>query len=246
MKVIILAAGKGNRISRMIREIPKSTLPINGKPLIRIMADKLIQYHLDLVVVTGYHREEIHKALDGLPVQYYYNPFYGITNSIASLWFARQELEDEVLIMNADVFVSENILKNILEDDRDPVMSIDVTRRKDGDYFFSTTDDGIIKKYGKNLPIEERSCEYVGIAKVGKEFITRFRERLDNLIEQGQYMLWWENVLYSFTDSAEYPIHTIDVKKDFWSEIDYFDDYERILNYFRNKDRDKTGGSACM
>lgn len=231
MKVVIMAAGTGNRISRMIQEIPKSTLPINGKPLIRIMVESLIGHGLEPVVVVGYKREKVFEALEGLDVKYYYNPFYAITNSIATLWFAREELAGDVLLMNADVFVSEEILTGILEDERDVVMSIDVTRRKTGDYFFSTTDDGIIKKYGKDLPIDQRTCEYVGIAKVRESFMGRFKERLEEMIDQGSYMCWWENVLYSFTDSGEYPINTIDVKNLFWSEIDYFDDYERILKY---------------
>lgn len=231
MKAIIMAAGTGNRISRMIQEVPKSTLPINGKPLIRMMVECLIRYGLEPVVIVGYKREKVFEALEGLKVKYYYNPFYAITNSIATLWFAREELTGDILFMNADVFVSEEILKGILADERDVVMSIDVTRRKTGDYFFSTTDDGIIKKYGKDLPIDQRSCEYVGIAKVRESFIGRFKERLEELIDKGSHMLWWENVLYSFADSEEYPINTIDVKNLFWSEIDYFDDYERILKY---------------
>lgn len=238
MKAFILAAGVGNRISRMIENIPKSTLPINGKPLITITIEKLISLGFEPIVVVGYQKEKIYKALEGLDVKYAYNPFYEITNSIASLWFAKDELEGDVLIMNADVFVSEEILQNILNDTRDNVMSIDVTRRRTGDYFFSTTDNGIIRKYGKDLPLEERSCEYVGLAKIKSTFIQQFKERLEKLINDRQYMLWWENVLYSFTDDSEHPIYTIDVKKLFWSEIDYFDDYERILNYISNVESD--------
>ena len=231
MKAILLAAGVGNRISRMIESVPKSTLPINDKPLIRITVEKLIKLHMEVVVVVGYQREKIYEALEGLDVAYYANPFYDITNSIASLWFAREELMGDVMIMNADVFVSETILQNILADERDNVMAIDVTRTKTGDYFFTTTDGGVIRKYGKDLPLRESSCEYVGIAKISSRFTEQFRERLESLIDRQEYRLWWENVLYSFTDKKEHPIYTIDVKNEFWSEIDYFDDYERILNY---------------
>lgn len=54
-----------------------------------------------------------------------------------------------------------------------------------------------------------------------------------SLVDSGQHSLWWENVLYSFTDNTD--IHTIDVGGRFWSEIDYFDDYERILSYIKSK-----------
>ena len=35
MKAIILAAGRGTRIARNVEQVPKSTLPIDGVPLIR-------------------------------------------------------------------------------------------------------------------------------------------------------------------------------------------------------------------
>ncbi len=241
MKAILLAAGVGNRISRMIENVPKSTLPIDNNPLIRITAKRLLEAELDVVVVVGYQKEKVYEALEGLPITYYFNPFYEITNSIASLWFARKELllTEDVLIMNADVFLSDKILKDILADKRDNVMAIDVTRTKTGDYFFSTTESGVIQKYGKDLPLEERSCEYVGIAKITEKFIKQFAKRLDSLIDNREYQLWWENVLYSFTDHQEHPIYTLDVENEFWSEIDYFDDYERILNYINESSSEK-------
>ena len=35
MKAILLAAGRGTRIARNVEMVPKSTLPIDGEPLIR-------------------------------------------------------------------------------------------------------------------------------------------------------------------------------------------------------------------
>lgn len=237
MKAILLAAGKGTRISRMVEEVPKSTLPIAGIPLIRLTVEMLLEENIEPIVCIGYKKEKIYKALEGLPVRYYYNPFYNITNSIASLWFAKQELiKEDVLILNADVYFSKEILSIVLKNEWDNVLAIDKTRVTVGDYFFATNDNGCIHKYGKDLPLEERSCEYVGIAKITKEFLPVFLKRMCDMIDAGQHQCWWENILYSFTDKAEQPIHTADVEGRFWSEIDYFDDYERILNHIKEKD----------
>lgn len=179
---------------------------------------------------------KIFQALSGLDIKYYHNPFFEITNSIASLWFARDELQGDVLIINADVYFSQEVLQLILSDVRENVMAIDTSRVEVGDYFFSTTDNGCIRKYGKDLPVEERSCEYVGIAKVNKNFIATFKSQLERMIDNQQHQCWWENVLYSFTDTNKHQINTIDVDGLFWSEIDFFDDYERILNYINKKE----------
>lgn len=231
MKAILLAAGRGTRISRMVREIPKSTLPINGRPLIQLTVELLQKYGIETVVCVGYQQQAIREALKDYDIKYYFNPFYDVTNSIASLWFARQELEGECLIINADVFFSEAILQMIIKEEHEAVMLVDKTRRKTGDYFFSTTDNGCIKKYGKDLPLLYRSCEYVGMSKIKAEFMPHFAKRLDELINDAKHNKWWEDTLYSFTDNKEYQIYTKDVEGEFWSEIDYFDDYERILNY---------------
>lgn len=231
MKAIILAAGRGTRISRMVEEIPKCTLPIDGKPLIRITVELLLKANIEISICVGYKSDMIYKALEGLDVQFYHNPFFNITNSIASLWFAKEALEGDVLILNADVFFSETILEKVLKDTRDIVMAIDTGRTVSGDYFFSTTDSGCIKKYGKDLPLTERSCEYVGIAKVSKNFLPAMLHSLEELINNQEHNKWWEDIIYSLAKKRN--IYTVDVRGEFWSEIDYFDDYERILNHIK-------------
>jgi len=233
MKAFLLAAGRGTRISRMIEEVPKCTLPLGDTPLIRYTARMLLDAGFELVVCVGYKKEAIFDALKGLPVTYYFNPFYEITNSIASLWFARSEIGPDMIVMNADVYITRNILMALMEDRHDVVMMIDRTRVKDGDYFFATTDNGCIMKYGKDLPIQMRSCEYVGLAKISHTFTGEFSRRLDELVGSSQYTLWWENVLYSFAGSRD--IHTLDVEGEFWAEIDFFDDYTRILNHIKKE-----------
>ena len=63
MKAILLAAGRGTRISRMVKEIPKSTLPINGRPLIQLTVELLQKYGIETVVCVGYQQQAIREAL---------------------------------------------------------------------------------------------------------------------------------------------------------------------------------------
>ena len=237
MRAILLAAGKGTRISRMIEPVPKCTLPIKTEPLIRYTVKMLIEKGMDITVCVGYKKEKIYEALEGFDIDYVINPFFEVTNSIASLWFAKERLDDDLFIMNADVFFSRDILDIVLEYNDDNVLAIDKSRIELGDYFFATSDNGCLKKYGKELPLKERSGEYVGISKISKSFLPTFVERLEKMIDDQQYNKWWENVIYSFTDKNEKNINTVDVKGKFWAEIDYFDDYERILNYLKSQEK---------
>ena len=235
MKVIMLAAGKGTRISRKIQDVPKSTLPINDKPLIRLNAENYLAKGYEVVVVAGYQRQHIEKALEGLNVKFYYNPFYAVTNSIGSIWVARHELdEDDAIIMNADVYYDPEILTKLLNTPGEVSMVADSSRVEVGDYFFGTDSQGNIKKYGKQIPLEERTAEYVGLAIVRHPFTHKFKDMINQLVWEGHYDYWWENALYELADEG-YSIPTIDINGYFWSEIDYFDDYIRILNYVNEK-----------
>jgi len=235
VKAILLAAGKGSRISKDIESVPKSTLLIGEVPLIRRNVELLIERNIEPIVCVGYKKEKIFEALEGLDVTYYYNPFYNITNSIASLWFAKCEFNEEVLIMNADVYFTEKILDSVIKDKSESVLLIDKSKTKEGDFFLKL-EDGVISKYGKDLPLEDRSCEYVGIGKVKESFLDEFKEKLDFLIDNKEYDLWWENVLYSLIDSNKVSI--LDVNDEFWCEIDCIKDYEKILGYI-NKSKEQ-------
>lgn len=228
MKAILLAAGRGTRISRMIEDIPKCVLPVNGIPLIRRSVMMLLNRNIQPIVCVGYRDTKIYEALEGLNVTFYYNPFYNVTNSIASFWFAKEELTEDTIIMNGDVFFDDDILDLIINTDKDCSLLVDTSRTAEGDFFLKL-EDGFIKKYGKDLPLQERSCEYVGIGKIKERFLVDFKEKLEYLIGTQQHQLWWENILYSLIEERN--IDTIDISGMFWSEIDYFDDYERIITH---------------
>lgn len=238
MKAILLAAGRGTRISKFIKEVPKSTLPIkNEEALIRNTVKIMIDKGIEPIVCVGFKYDHIYKALEGLPVKYYYNPFYAVTNSIASLWFAKDEINDDLIVMNADVFFSNDILERLINNPNEAVLVSDKSRIKEGDYFFKLNENDRIISYGKDILLEDRSCEYVGMAKISKSFTSKFKERLENLIDNQEYNAWWENILYSFTDEDADLISTMDVKGHFWAEIDFLDDYERILRFVENNDK---------
>ena len=232
MKAILLAAGRGTRISDDIGGLPKSLLEIGGQPLIRHTVELLERNNMEVTVITGYKHKMIEAVLKEYRVKIYYNPFFEVTNSIGSLWCAREELTgDEVFIANADVYYTQELLDIALNTEYDNCLLADETRADFGDYFF-LSEGGLLLKYGKGLKREERNCEYVGVGILRDSWVKRFRDRLCSLIEEGSCNLWWENVLYSFV--GEEPVHTADVKGCFWSEVDTAEDYRRVLEHVKN------------
>ena len=79
------------------------------------------------------------------------------------------EDNDDLMIMNGDVFLEESLLDVILRSAKNPVMFADETRKVEADYKFYCQ-NGVLVKYGKELSVEETSAEYIGIAKMEGKF----------------------------------------------------------------------------
>ncbi|EOU1714855.1 NTP transferase domain-containing protein [Clostridium perfringens] len=231
MRALILAAGRGTRISRYLSGKPKCTVDIGGITLIENTVKKLNNVGIkDIALIVGYKQDEIKKVLNNYNVDFYYNPFYDVTNSVASAWFAKNFIKEneDIIIMNGDVYLETSLLKNIISEDLSPVLFADNTRREEADYklFYK---DNILIKYGKELEGSDITGEYVGISKIGKNFIKEFKESLEFMIENQKHSLWWENALYRLSD--KHNIYVKDVEGKFWAEVDYIEDYERILSF---------------
>ncbi len=229
MRAFILAAGVGSRLVRVAQNRPKCLLNIGGQTLMSRMLDLLQSRGIrDITVITGFRADLVQREV-GDRARLVHNPFFHVTNSIASLWFAREHLEGDALITNGDLFFEPALLDEILADPRDRVMLCDSTRVVDADYRFTLDGDHIVG-FGKDLPVERTSAEYVGQARIGASFMPAFRRRLEEMVGTQKSGMWWEDVLYSFIPEGV-PIFARDVAGIFWGEVDYVEDYDRIVRW---------------
>ena len=78
---VILAAGKSSRMGA----VNKLLIPIEGKPMVRRVAEAVVAAELSpVVVVTGHQHEQLEEALKGLPVTFLNNKDYatGMSTSL--------------------------------------------------------------------------------------------------------------------------------------------------------------------
>ena len=231
MNAIIMAAGVGSRISRHVDK-PKCLLEVEGKSILRRTVEMLVKNGFQPIVVTGYQHQQLKENLTGLDIPLLQNPFFRVTNSLGSLWFAKDYIhQDETLfLMNADVFWEQDIMDILLNEEKDAVLLADssLSRLQNGDYFFGCDGEKIVK-YGKELARSIRTHEYVGIGKVEPSFLPYFMKKMNQLIEEEHYDYWWENILYSCSEERD--VYIRDIAGHFWAEVDYIEDYERIMEY---------------
>lgn len=235
-----MAAGRGTRISRQIYENPKCTLDVAGTPLIKRTVELLQRNSIsDVALVVGYRPQIIQICLVGQSVKYYYNPFFDVTNSAASLWFAKDFLKDDqdLMLMNGDLFLEQNLLDMVLSESKPLVLFSDESRKEQADYKLQYADGKLIA-HGKDLSSPNITGEYVGIAKVQRDFIPQFTRRLDEMVFSQRHEAWWEDVLYSFIGQTD--VYVEPVGNRFWAEIDFIEDYQRILQFVRQPKRATT------
>ncbi len=231
MKAIIMAAGIGSRLLELNKNNPKCLIRANGQSLIRRSVDLLRSRGIaDVSVVTGFKAEAIRSDL-GQSVNYFHNPFYDVTNSIASLWLAREKLCSDVILLNADLYYDPSILDIAIAQKKPAVMMSDCSRIETADFRFSFDGNKIVRT-GNKLSNEDTDGEYVGIVRIDYSFVKHFKKRLEAMIEGGDFRNWWEGVLYAFIEDG-LTINHFDVGGRFWTEVDNRLDYERLQRILR-------------
>ncbi len=231
MSVILMAAGAGSRLGELAEDRPKCLIRLGEQSLISRMLDQLSSRGLtDVTIVTGFRSELVEKEVEGR-ARIVRNPFYHLTNSIASLWFAREFLGPEAIIANGDICFNIKVLDELISDCRDPIMLCDSSRIATADYRFSLDGERLVA-FGKDIPAEKTDAEYVGMVKISAGFMPSFKARLEHLVGSRKCGLWWEDVLYSHV-SEGVPIYCRDVAGHFWSEIDHAGDWARVMEWVR-------------
>ena len=234
MKAVIMVAGVGSRLIKKVRHLPKCLLMFNEETILARNVRLLRKHGVDEVIVIAGYRANLIEEEIGNTATVILNPFFRVTNSIASFWFAHRQvdLHDDLIVFNGDVIYQEEVLKAILNAPKSPTMLIDTTRIQDADYRLKIRDDYVIAQ-GKDLSNEETSGEYVGTVKMGKDFVPLYLSRITDLVEkQERYNMWWEEALFEIRDEFKMKLYTVNVKGLFWAEADYVEDVERIERWF--------------
>ena len=112
---IILAAGRGRRLGACTNDRPKCLLQVGKRTLIEHQLEALESCGLNRVfVVVGYNAAAV-KAKLGSTVEYVTNARHAETNSLYSLWLAREQARQGFVLLNADVLFDPEVLHRLLD-----------------------------------------------------------------------------------------------------------------------------------
>ncbi len=244
MKALILAAGYGKRLKPITDKIPKSMVEVNGTPLLKNTLNNLVDCGInDIGIVVGHKAEYIKNAIGDsykdARITYFENERYLTTNNVVSLYVAKQFMDDDVLLLECDIYYKKEMLEKLIQGKGDcsilvspfnkDVMDGTVIRVSEQD----KAEDLILGKWQDEDFDYSSTRKTVNLYKFTKHFVKDLYMPLikwyvQNMSENNYY----EKVLGLLLYLKECDIRVVEVPSDMWCEIDDVDDLQRARRLF--------------
>lgn len=230
MKAVILAAGVGKRLWPVTQHRPKCLIEIGGRSLLHRYLETLAWLGIKRAdIVVGYKQEMIRQAVgrdvSGVTVDFLVNEEFH-RGSISSLWIARAALDDDVIVMDADVLFHRDILRRLVESPHKNALLMDETVVQTGEECMVAVAGGRVIALSKRLP-ERYDCagEGVGFLRVRHADTPHLIDSLRSFVDQGAWNMEYEDALLPFFQTVPVGYERIGGLP--WTEIDFPDDVRK-------------------
>ena len=234
MKAVILAAGMGIRLRPLTYKIPKPLLKIDGKSLIKRSLDHLNDLGIkNVIVVIGYLNEQIKKEVGNyyknIEITYVYNPEYSNSGSMFSLSKTRNEIDDDIILLEGDLLYEKKALEILLNSPEPNEILVAPLSGSGDEVYICVNESRELTNLGKNINnIKDAIGELVGISKLSLDFLLALYEKAEEDYKKKEHLYHYEEVIFKL--SQDYPIKCKLIDDLNWIEIDNEDDLTRAKN----------------
>lgn len=242
MKALILAAGYGKRLCPITDTIPKAMVSVNGIPLLENLLNCLIELGIkDIGIVVGhmaeYIRESVGDNWHGAKISYYFNNRYMETNNVFSLYQASDFCDDDMLLLECDIFCRKEMVKKLLSANGECAILVSA-------YNPLTMDGTVVEVVGDKVSAlilgkwQQEGYDYtnkkktVNMYRFAKEFLKKYMSMLKWYVEMMSENSYYEKVLGALIYYQECDVRVVEVSEDMWCEIDDLEDLERAKKQF--------------
>jgi choline kinase len=251
-KVIIVAAGMGQRLGPNTCAVPKCLVPVGART---ILGWQLAAYRAcgidDIVIVRGYLGEVLaaRQAELGPGIRFVDNLGYRENNILLSLLCAEAEIEGPILVSYSDIIFTPAVVRALVAARGDVCLVIDrdfaqVYEGRTEHPFEQAevsdlTADGLVARVGKQaLPAAAAYGEFIGLCKLSatgstwlrdawRELCARYRGREDEpFMRAPRFRVAYLTDLLQHLIDAGRPVHPVSIRGQ-WREIDTVQDLAR-------------------
>jgi L-glutamine-phosphate cytidylyltransferase len=222
MQAIILAAGCGSRLATALKGKPKCLAQVEPDvSLIEYQLAILKSLGIDNVcLVLGYRAHEVYRAV-GDRCHCIINRRYAETNSLYSLWLARNWVKEDCLIMNSDILAHPRIYKRLLKAS-DNALAFDSWSGDDAEQMKVSFEHGRLQKISKSLSAEDSQGESVGLLKFSQEGMAALFAEAETALAVGGENQWAPAAIARLAEHQ--PVKGVDIAGLPWVEIDFPED----------------------
>ena len=225
MTYIILAAGKGTGLQPLTLKTPKSLYKLDRHSTVlqrMVRTIRKFDHKSEIVVVAGFMYEHVLREVERENVIIVRNPFYEVSSSIASLWFAKKYLErDNVTILSADIVMEDLLIEEVVCKNTDkPYVLVDSSRNT-GKYNVQVQEDKICVM---SKALSTFFAQYACVTKLDAVSARFLIEEIDGMINEGMYNQLFEDALVQMIFENDFDLYYKDIKDYSWTEVDNVDD----------------------
>lgn len=235
---IILAAGKGSNLHPLTLKYPKTSYKLDEETTVLLRQIRGIRKYdtdAEIVVVVGYLADTVKAELENDNVKYVCNPFYEVTNSISSVWFARDYLEREnVTIIHGDVVFDDYLIQNYITKVTEySYVFVDTTQHEVGSYNAVFKNDQVLVMSKKLATSDARYCCMTKLDPVSARLVKR---EVDEMIHSNMYDQFFEDSLVQMIMFHDFQLNAVDISGHEWSEVNEVDDLMKAQSIHRKSD----------
>lgn len=218
MQAVILAAGFGSRLKALTGGKAKALVDIGGRPLILQQLEALSDHGIGpVVVVVGHQADEV-QAVIGERAEVVLNERFAETNSLYSLWLARDRVQGPFVLLNCDLLFDPQILDRVLEESGN-VLAYDSTSSRGREQTKVAIRQRRVVDIGKDLPASSARGESLGMLKFDEAGSAAMFKAADELIRGGHENAWV--IEATRVVCGQVPLYGVNVAGQAWTEIDF-------------------------
>ncbi len=205
MKAIIIGAGRGKRLQHFTDDVPKTMVPIVGKPMIEHVLSALAAggFGSDRTIfICGYKSEVIQRAYPQLT--YVRNHDWPHNNILLSLLYAREHLGNGFLSSYSDIVYRAEAVTKLMASAHAITLVCDTewrvryrgrSQHPESDAEKMRADGSRIVELSRHIPSEQAAGEFIGVMRMtaagAAQFLSAFdaqraRYRDDEVFREGR------------------------------------------------------------
>ncbi len=189
MRAIIIGAGRGSRLQHQTDEVPKTLVPVMGRPMLDWILDALAPSGIarrDIVFICGYKSHVIQSRYPEFT--FVENTDWENNNILLSLMCARQHFDQDFVVSYADIVYRPEIVARVISHPGDIVLGCDTDWRRryidrsqhpesDGEKLRAEGDRVI--ELSRRIAAPDASGEFIGVAKIKTAGAKRITDAFD-------------------------------------------------------------------